>query len=379
MGPVRHSGIFVDTSLSAILVPFAILFALPAGLARPAAAQGPQAATGAAVNDLPNPFSTVEGWAKLPEGRTWGSLSAVEIDKNGTSIWVAERCGKNSCLDSSLDPIMKFDASGKLVASFGAGMFIFPHGMYVDRGGNVWVTDGQDNLPRRPRSAAADAPLPPVPPVPAIVIGHQVFKFSPTGKLLMTLGKKGGGKGDDFLWQPNDVLVAPNGTIFVAEGHGGDNARILKFNKAGKLLKTWGQKGSGPEDLDQPHALAMDSKGRLFVGDRGNNRIKIFNQEGRLLDTWFQFSRPSGMYIDRNDLLYVADSESGSVEPKHSEWKRGIRIGSARDGVVRLFIPDPAVNPPSTSSAEGVAVDAKGNVYGAEVGQRALKRYEKKP
>ena len=342
----------------------------------PAAAQGPASDASHPVNDLPNPYKTVEGWARLPEGRTWGSLSAVEIDRDGTSIWVAERCQKNSCLDSPLDPIMKFDATGKLVTSFGAGMFIFPHGIYVDRDGNIWVTDGQDNLPRRPRGAPADAPLP---PAPARVIGHQVFKFSPTGKLLMTLGKQGGGKGDDFFWAPNDILVAPNGTIFVAEGHGGDNSRILKFDKTGKLLKTWGQKGSGPDDFDQPHALAMDSKGRLFVGDRGNNRIKIFDQDGKLLDTWFQFSRASGIYIDSHDMMYVADSESGSVEPKRPEWKRGIRIGSARDGVVRYFIPDPTVHPPSTSSAEGVAVDAKGNVYGAEVGQRSLKRYERQP
>ena len=330
----------------------------------------------APTNDAPNPYQTVTGWAKLPDGRTWGSLSAVEIDKDGTSIWVAERCGTNSCLNSSLDPIMKFDATGKLVKSFGAGLMIFPHGIFVDRDGNIWVTDGQDNLPRRVRGAPADAPLP---PAPANVIGHQVFKFSPEGKLLMTLGTRGGGKGDDFFWQPNDILVAPSGTFFVAEGHGGENGRILKFDRSGTLLKTWGQKGSGPNDFDQPHALAMDSRGRLFVGDRGNNRIKIFDQDGTLLDTWLQFSRASGIYIDSHDDIYVGDSESGSVAPGRAEWKRGIRVGSAKDGKVRWFIPDPTVNPPSTSSAEGVAVDAKGNVYGAEVGQKALKRYEKRP
>ena len=349
--------------------------ALLAGVALLLRAQT-SATAAAPVNDLPNPYKTVEGWARLPDGRTWGSLSAVESDKDGTSIWVAERCGANSCLNSARDPIMKFDATGTLVKSFGAGMMIFPHGIFVDRDGNIWVTDGQDNLPRRPRGAAADAPLA---PAPATVIGHQVFKFSPDGKLLMTLGRQGGGKGSDFFWQPNDILVAPNGTFFVAEGHGGDNGRILKFDKSGKLLKTWGEKGSGPGDFDQPHALAMDSRGRLFVGDRGNNRIKIYDQDGMLLDTWFQFSRASGIYIDKNDDIYVADSESGSVEPKRPEWKRGIRVGSAKDGKVRWFIPDPTVDPPSTSSAEGVAADAKGNVYGAEVGQKSLKRYEKKP
>ena len=130
--------------------------------------------------------------------------------------------------------------------------------------------------------------------------------------------------------------------------------------------------------MDQPHALAMDSKGRLFVGDRGNNRIQIYDQNAKLLDTWYQFSRPSGIWIDKNDMLYVADSESGSVNPAHGAWKRGMRIGSARDGKVTAFIPDPDEKPRSTSAAEGVAVDAAGNIYGAEVGPKALKRYEKK-
>ncbi len=330
-----------------------------------------------ATNDLPNPYQTIEGWAKMPEGRTWGSTSAVEIDKDGVSIWVGERCGTNSCLNSSLDPILKFDANGNLLKSFGAGLLIFPHGIHVDRDGNIWVTDGQDNLPRRGRGAAADAPLP---PAPAKVVGHNVYKFSPDGQLLLTLGRAGGAREPEFFYQPNDILVAPNGEIYVAEGHASSdsaNARILKFDKTGKLIGSWGKKGTGPGEFDQPHALAMDSRGRLFVGDRSNNRIQIFDQSGKHLDTWYQFSRPSGIYIDRNDNIYVADSESGSVgnARTRTDWKRGIRIGSAKDGSVTAFIPDPAESPPSTSAAEGVAVDSKGNIYGAEVGPRALKRY----
>jgi DNA-binding beta-propeller fold protein YncE len=326
------------------------------------------------VNDLPNPYTTVEGWAKLPEGRAWGSTSAVAIDKDGRSIWVFERCSQNSCATSNLPAILKFDANGNLVTSFGAGMFISPHGIDVDPDGNVWVTDCACTGPRpRPGDTTMAAAF--------VNRGHQVFKFSPDGKLLMTLGKPGGAREPDYFWQPNDVLIAPNGDIFVAEGHSsadGANARILKFRKDGTFIKAFGRKGKGIGEMDQPHALAMDSRGRLFVGDRSNDRIQIYDQDGNYITEWTQFSRPSGLFIDRNDVLYVADSESGSVAPSRPEWKRGIRIGSAKDGTVTAFIPDPAQNPPSTSAAEGVAVDAQGNVYGAEVGPRALKRYVKR-
>jgi sugar lactone lactonase YvrE len=343
-----------------------------------AVAAGTLSAQGMApVNDPPNPYRTVTDWARMPEGRNWGSTSAVDIDRDGVSIWVAERCGTNSCTGSSLDPIMKFDANGRMVRSFGAGLINFPHGIHVDREGNVWVTDGQDNRPRRGRGGEA-----PTAPAPATVNGHQIFKFSPDGKLLLTLGKAGGDS-TSFFYQPNDVVVAPNGDIIVAEGHAsapGSRARILRFDASGKLLKTWGTFGTGPGEMDQPHALALDSRNRLYVGDRSNNRILIFDLDGKLLDTWYQFSRPSGIYIDANDMIYVADSESGSVGNGRSRtWLRGIRIGSVRDGKVTAFIPDPDQNPPSTSAAEGVAVDSKGNIYGAEVGPRALKRYERKP
>jgi DNA-binding beta-propeller fold protein YncE len=344
------------------------------------------------VNDRPNPYETIENYFKMPEGRAWGSTSAVAVDRDGKSIWVGERCGANTCLDSTLDPILKFDSSGKLVTSLGAGTMVFPHGMHVDRNGNIWVTDGQDNRPRLARGAPPDSPLP---PEPAKIIGHQVFEYSPDGKLLMTLGKKGGGRDAEYFYQPNAVFVAPDGSIFVSEGHSsteGSTARVLKFDRNGKLLKSWGKLGKGLGEFDQPHALAMDSKGRLFVGDRGNNRIQIFDQDGNYLDEWTQFSRPSGIVIDRDDTIYVGDSESGSVNPAHGAWTRGIRIGSAKDGSVKWFIPDrwktcaegqrptpeaPCAN--NTSAAEGVAVDRAGNIYGAEVGQRAVKKYARKP
>ena len=331
-----------------------------------------QATPPAPSNDAPNPYRTITGWAKLGEGRVWGSTSAVDIDKDGRSIWVAERCGANSCASSTLPSVLKFDANGTLVKSFGEGLLLSPHGIHVDAQGNVWVTDCACTGGTTPATAGATA----------LARGHQIYKFSPDGTLLMTLGTPGGGKDSSYFWMPNDVITAPNGDIFVAEGHAsrpGSNARLYKFDKTGKLLKVVGTFGKGPTDLDQPHALAFDSRGRLFVGDRGNDRILIMDQNFTILDTWYQFSRPSGLFIDKQDMLYVADSESGSVAPPHAAWKRGIRIGSVRDGKVVAFIPDPDDKAPSTSSAEGVAVDAAGHIYGAEVGQKALKRYERRP
>lgn len=312
-----------------------------------------------AQNHAPNTYRTVEGWAKLPDGRVWGATSAIYPANDGKHIWIAERCGANLCVGSDLDPVMLFDPDGNVVKSFGAGMIVWPHGMHVDADDNVWIAD-----------AVGYAPVPEG-------VGHTVMKFSPDGELLMRLGREGvAGRGKDTFTKPSDVLVAPNGDIFVADGHEPPgNSRIVKFDKDGKYLMEWGTEGGENGEFRDPHALAMDSQGRLFVGDRANSRIQIFTQDGEHLATWTQFGRPSGLYIDKNDILYSADSESNAR--RNPGWKRGIRIGSAVDGFVTAFIPDPEPDQDNsgTSAAEGVAVDAAGNIYGAEVGPRAVKKY----
>jgi sugar lactone lactonase YvrE len=307
-----------------------------------------------------NPYRPLYGWGELPEGRSWGSTSAVEIAADG-NIWVAERCGANTCVGSTADPILLFTPDGKLVRSFGAGLFGWPHGIDVDHQGNVWVTDAW-------RQGAETT-------------GHAVLKFSPEGKLLMTIGTPGtAGDPPTHLSATSDVLVAPNGEIYIVEAHDLSQSRLTKWTADGKYLETWGEQGYGPKQFRDPHALAIDSQGRIFVGDRSNNRIQIFDQQGAFLAIWTQFGRPSGIYIDANDVIYVADSESSPAEDEHmgmrnAGFEKGIRIGDARTGWVRHFIPDDRVNVMGYSGPEGVAADREGNVYGAEVSQRRMVKW----
>jgi sugar lactone lactonase YvrE len=297
-------------------------------------------------------------------------VSAVHVDIDGKHIWAGDRCGANACVGSTVDPIVKLDPNGKVVASLGAGQILWPHGMDVDKQGNVWVVDARSATPQE---------LAKFPDWKAK--GHTVMKFSPQGKLLLTLGTPGeAGDPPAKFTEPNDVLVAPDGSIFVAEAHNAQFldqnppngiGRISKFAPDGKFIKSFGSYGYGASQFRGPHSLAMDSRGRLFVADRGNRRIQIFDQDGKLLDTWYQFSRISGLYIDRNDTLYAIDSESD--DNYNPGWRKGLRVGSARTGEVWYFVPEHVSKNPSGmggygSMGEGVAVDAAGNVYGGEVG-----------
>jgi sugar lactone lactonase YvrE len=361
-----------------LVLPAAVAGLALAVLASPASAQGRRGAIQPAahasvtpINNLPNPYETQRNFGTLPDGRSWGSVSAVNIDIDGIHVWAGDRCGTNSCATTpTIDPIVKLDPNGNVVQSFGAGQILWPHGMDVDSEGNVWVVDARVANANEIRENPAAAKL-----------GSTVMKFSPTGELLLTIGTPGEiGDPPTHLTDPNDVLVAPNGTIYIGETHGAQfqdepgpdsKSRISMYRPDGTFIKSFGEWGFEDGQFRSPHSLAMDSQGRIFVADRGNVRIQIFDQDGNHLDTWYQFSRISGIFIDDNDMLYAIDSES---DPNYNPgWRKGLRVGSARTGEVMYYIPEHMSERASGmggygSMGEGVTVDRNGVVYAGEVG-----------
>jgi sugar lactone lactonase YvrE len=311
------------------------------------------------VNDAPNPYTLVSGWAQIP--RAWAPTNNVYVDAKD-NVWVMDRCTPKGCAGSEVAPIWELSSSGKVLKNFGGGMFAFPHTVKPDADGNIWAVDGDAKDGR----------------------GNQVFKFSPDGKVLMTLGKAGqGGTGPDVFDRPTGIAFAANGDIFISEGHAPTfgNSRITKFDKSGKRLASFGHLGSGDGEFKSPHVIAFDSQGRLFVADRSNSRVDIFSPDGKFLMSWKQFGRPSGIFIDKNDMLYVSDSESEDkpgADTHNPGCKRGIRGGSIKDGKVQFYIPPPPVSDPKFPPPEGVAVDSKGNIYAAAVQAMDVYKYVKK-
>ena len=313
-------------------------------------------------------YRLVDDWAQLPGGREMGAVGKITMDPDGEHLWAVIRCDAPveqfglECLDSDLDPILKFDMEGNVVTSFGSGLFIWPHGIDVDREGNVWVADAVSSG-RIPQGDTR---------------GHQVIKFSPRGEVLMTLGTPGRAGSDPRSFNaPSDVAVAVNGDVFVADGHGGNgNNRVVKYSSDGTFIQEWGQTGWAPGEFRSLHGIAIDPRGRVFVADRSNNRVQIFDQEGNFLAMWNQFGRPSGIAFDGNGNIYVADSESDIVE--NPGFELGIRIGEVETGWVTDFIPFMWGDPNWTAygnGAEFVAVDSDGNIYGGEPRPRNLQKY----
>ena len=305
-------------------------------------------------NTMHNPYRLLDGWAQLPDGVEWGTVSGIIPDGEG-GVWIHHQ---------SEPPIMRFDATGTVIESFGDGMFVMAHGFCRDHDGNFWAGDSGP-LRDDPRTAGR---------------GYQFFKFSPDGELLLTLGQAGVSRsGRDTFVAPTACAVAPDGDILIADGHvprpstsQQDGDRIVRYTADGEFVDAWGQKGSGPGEFDGPHALAFDSLGRLFVADRSNNRVQIFDANMYFLDEWRHFGRPSGVAILADDSLFVADSESSKAiagELRNPGWKNGVRFGSAKDGALRGFI--------DGTDPESLAVDALGNVWAGLTSPPILQKWVK--
>jgi len=281
-------------------------------------------------------YQLAEGWAQLPAGvERFGMTLGVDLDER-RHLWVFQRCFSTDCVDGpeeSLPAVLEYDPSGRLVSSWGEGMFVWPHGFFLDDDGNVWTSDAR----------GADGK------------GHTVMKHARDGRVLMTLGTPGvAGATETTFDGPADVLVAPDGSIFVADGHGND--RVVKFSADGRFLDEWGTEGTLLGQFNEPHALAMDSRGRLFVADRLNQRIQVFDQNGRFLAVWPAI-QTSGLHITPDDIVYVADYQ----------LRQGIVIARASDFEEIGFI--------DGTLAEGVTVDPDGNVFTGESIPRNVKKF----
>jgi sugar lactone lactonase YvrE len=320
---------------------------------------------------LPNPAPVVtKNWGTLPPGRKWGTSAGIDIDPKDGHVWAYERCGAGTagggpvdCENTPVDPVFKFDRkTGAVLANIGKGVMVTPHGIHVDKDGNVWIADFAGNK-------AGDR-------------GHQVHKFSPKGEKLLSLGIAGKpGNADGQFNQPNDVVTGPDGSIYVSDGHDaqgmitaaavaegikrGATSRISKFSPDGKFIKSWGKIGYRHGEFRTPHALMFDSKGRLWVADRGNHRLEIFDQNGTYLESRYSYGRISGFFI-KNDTVYAIDSESGPYN--HVGWRNGVRIGPLDEDRVTGFIPgfEREDRGYQGTAGEGVAVDADGVVFAAE-------------
>jgi hypothetical protein len=333
--------------------------------------------------ELPNPYRLVEHWPTLPEqmnGGHWGEVIRVNVDARG-HIWVFHRCfnvvpaGQATCIGrgAANPPILEFNPSGRLLRSSGAGLFAYPHGFSVDKDGNLWVTDVNDQdaiLGMSARNAAG------------VIMGQEVLKLSPEGKVLMTLGKEGvAGTGPDGFDRPTGVAVARNGDIFVSDGHAPNkhnSARVVKFSKDGHFIKAWGRKGSAPGDFDEPHDIVVGgSRGWVYVADRKNSRVQVFDQDGGFIAAWTQFGQPSSVFVGNDDTIYVGASFSDPAKKKGE--LRGIVTGNAVDGSLKAFIPDPTDldTVVAGTSASGIAADSMGSVFAADVGAHKLRKYVK--
>ncbi len=292
-------------------------------------------------------------WPSYPEHisrKGWVSGLAVD-DKD--QVWFFKK---------GPDPVQVYTAEGKFVRSWGKGDFSNPHHLRIDSTGNIWL---------------ADFGL------------HIVQKYTPEGKLLMTLGKRGeSGEDETHFYRPTDMAITKSGDIFITDGYG--NRRIVHYSKEGKFIKAWGEFGSKPGQFILPHAIAVDSTGKLYVADRNSGRIMVFNQQGKFLDEWSGLLMPWGLSVTDRDELWVCGSSPHwwKRHEKYPEYKDQLFMRFSTKGRVQQLwtIPlgdigenkdNPDVSRLKPGEAVGVhciAQDSKGNIYIGDIyGERAQK------
>ena len=375
---------------------FAISAVLTAALGVAAHGQGSRDTLSPRPSTLPNPYRLVPDWPTLPasmkgpNGHRWGEVIRVHVAPDG-NIWVFHRCfhdkpsGDATCLNrgDANPPILEFNPAGKLLKSFGVGLFAHPHGFTVDKDGNLWTTDTNDDqtILGMPAQNAQ-----------GITMGHEVLKISPSGQVLMTIGQEGtAGNGPYTFDRPTGVAIAPNGDIFVADGHApnkSNSARVVKYSPNGTFIKEWGHMGSEPGNFREPHDIFVGgSRGYVYVADRQNNRVQVFDQDGRFIAAWKQFGQPSSVFVDKRDNLFVGATYQSVdtpargrsvVGPTTAANDRAIVIGNAITGELKYLIPDPGDLSKMTdtgTSASGIAADDQGNIYAADVGLNNLRKY----
>ena len=375
---------------------FAISAVLTAALGVAAHGQGSRDTLSPRPSTLPNPYRLVPDWPTLPasmkgpNGHRWGEVIRVHVAPDG-NIWVFHRCfhdkpsGDATCLNrgDANPPILEFNPAGKLLKSFGVGLFAHPHGFTVDKDGNLWATDTNDDqtILGMPAQNAQ-----------GITMGHEVLKISPSGQVLMTIGQEGtAGNGPYTFDRPTGVAIAPNGDIFVADGHApnkSNSARVVKYSPNGTFIKEWGHMGSEPGNFREPHDIFVGgSRGYVYVADRQNNRVQVFDQDGRFIAAWKQFGQPSSVFVDKRDNLFVGATYQSVdtpargrsvVGPTTAANDRAIVIGNAITGELKYLIPDPGDLSKMTdtgTSASGIAADDQGDIYAADVGLNNLRKY----
>lgn len=264
-------------------------------------------------------------WPTLPPGWNFGETAGVAVDGKG-HVYVFHR-GEN--------PIMEFAPDGRLVRSWGEGMFIRAHAIRVDPEGNIWTVDNDT---------------------------HQVLKMDPSGRVRMVLGRHGqSGETDELFNRPTDVAFGPNGEIYVSDGYG--NSRVVKFSKQGRYITAWGKPGKGEGEFDTPHAVAVDQQGRVYVGDRENYRVQIFDADGKFLTQWKHVGSPWGLQLHSDGTLFMSDGHNDRILKMDLDGKVLGTFG--RNGRM----------PGDLSFPHHLGVDAEGNVFAAEIKNQRVQKF----